>query len=291
MIALVGDRPVVVTGRVVRLAKPRDEPYECIDEPDRFIGELRRSNVQADVFTFSQEVSERVPRYGFPLEWEGVSVLTVTTYEHWWKHQINDKTRNMVRKAQQRGVEIRAVAFSDDLVRAIAEIYNERVIIQGKPNRHYAQDFDTMRRTQGTFLERSDFVGAYCRDELIGFFKLVRGRNVASLMSIIAKTAHRDKATTNALLSRAVEMCAERGIPSLHYGAWSRRSLGDFKRHHAFERVEVPRYFVPLTRRGRWLLALALHRPLSERLPERWWVALAGLRDRWNAIRFRDWKA
>jgi len=286
-VELVGGRAVIIAGRLARIARLRDEPFERLDDPVGFLDTLKRANVRADLFTFSQEIAERAPRYALPLEWDRLSVLTVTTYEHWWTRQINDKTRNMVRKARRRGVEVRAVALDDDLVRAIGSIYDERVLIQGTRNRHRGKSLDAMRRTLGTFGERSDFLGAYHGDELIGFLKLVRGRSVASVMSILARTGHRDKAPTNALLNHAVAMCAERGIPYLHYGAWSRRRLGEFKRHHAFERVDVPRYFVPLNRKGEWMLALALHRRLRERLPEDWLVRLAGLRDRWNAIRFR----
>jgi hypothetical protein len=288
---VVGGRAVVVTGTPVRTARLRDEPYECLDEPHAFIDDLRRAGARVDLFTFAQEITEREPRYDFPREWDSVAALSVTTYADWWTRQINDKTRNMIRKARKRGVEVRSVELNDDLVRAIAAIYDERVIIQGKRNRHYRLDFETMKRAQMTLHERSRFIGAFHGDELIGFAKLLRGTSVASLASVISKTAHRDKAPTNALLDQAVQLCAEWGVPYLRFGSWSRRSLGEFKKHHAFEKVAVPRYFVPLTLRGRALLALGLHRRLSERLPDDWFLALTGMRDRWNAIRFRAGKA
>ena len=61
----------------------------------------------------------------------------------------------------------------------------------------------------------------------------------------------------------------------LHYGLWSRRSLGEFKKNHAFEQYEIPRYYVPLTAKGRVALSLKLHRKMGERLPGKWQDYLA----------------
>ena len=44
---------------------------------------------------------------------------------------------------------------------------------QGRPFWHYGKDIDSVRIENATFSERSDFLGAYCGDELIGFIKLV----------------------------------------------------------------------------------------------------------------------
>ncbi len=63
--------------------------------------------------------------------------------------------------------------------------------------------------------------------------------------------SERDKAPTNALIAKAVEICAEAGVGLLQYGIWSRRSMGAFKKHNGFQAVEVPRYYVPLNWRGK----------------------------------------
>jgi hypothetical protein len=104
-------------------------------------------------------------------------------------------------------------------------------------------------------------------------------------MNIISMISHRDKAPTNALIARAVEICAQRGVPYLHYGLWSKRGLGDFKKHHAFEQIDVVRYFVPLNIRGQIALGLKLHRSLAEMLPEKLVNVLAEWRAKWNARR------
>jgi hypothetical protein len=284
VIARFEDRDLTITGRIFRSARPRDEPYECIEDPESFISGLKQSDIRADLFTFMQEISEPEPKYPFHLEWDSLAVLPVTSYENWLKNQINFKTRNKIRKAQKAGVELRSVPFNDDLVKAIMEIYNESPTRQGKPFLHYAKTFETLKRDHETFLSRSDFVGAFYRGEMIGFIKFVVGKNVASLMQIISKIAHRDKAPTNALIAKAVEMCGERKIPNLHYGIWSRRGLGVFKISHGFLRREIPRYHVPLTLRGKVFLGLRLHHGLRDYLPGQCRDYLAELRGKWMTL-------
>src|SRR5215469_2556720 len=116
----------IVTRRagVVRLCSLRDEYYEFVQDPAVFLRILKGdSHVKADLFTFIQCVTDPEPRFPYHLEFDSAALLSVTTFEHWWKKQINDKTRNMVRKAQKAGVEIRVVEFSDDLLRGIQAIY------------------------------------------------------------------------------------------------------------------------------------------------------------------------
>ena len=55
---------------------------------------------------------------------------------------------------------------------------------------------------KATFLDRSVFIGAYFKDTLIGFAKLVADGSweQAGLMHIFSATHHLDKAPTNALI-------------------------------------------------------------------------------------------
>jgi hypothetical protein len=284
----IGTQALAVKGRLCKVARLRDEYHEFVAEPAKFLPLLAaRGERHADLFTFIQPISEPTPQFPYPMEWEHTAVLAVSSYEHWWKRQINDKTRNRIRKATKCGVVLREVAFSDELVHGIARIYNETPLRQGRRFRHYGKGFPVLKAEHATFLERSDFVGAYHAGELIGFIKLVHGQGVSHLMQIISMDAHRDKAPTNALVAKAVELCAAKGVPLLHYGSWSRRSMGDFKKHHAFARVAIPRYYVPLTWRGHLALKVAWHRDLREKIPEAWVDRLAAWRNHWNAFTFR----
>ena len=276
---------LAINGRFVRIAKLRHEPYQCLSEPESYIARLKGAGTGADVFTFMQEISERTPRHSLQLEWESLAVVPVTTYENWWKRQINDKTRNVIRKSQKHGVEFRLADLDDDFVNGVVDIYNETPLRQGKPFTHYGMGFKEVKAHLNTFTEQSDFIGAYWKGELIGFIKFVRGKNVASLMQILSKIAHRDKSPTNGLIAKAVERCVELQLAHLHYSVWSKRGLGDFKRHLGFVQWDVPRYYVPLTLRGRMFLGCRLHRNVAELLPDKWMDVLVGLRSRWHSKR------
>jgi hypothetical protein len=123
-------------------------------------------------------------------------------------------------------------------------------------------------------LEQSIFLGAYLVDKLIGFAKLVvdESRTQAGVMNFVSLVEHRDKASTNVLIARAVQSCAEQGIPYLTYanfayGRKGRDSLADFKKNNGFAPFDMPRYYVPLTPLGRLGLALGLHRKWIDRVP------------------------
>jgi hypothetical protein len=288
----ISGRPVAVTGHFSRVVRLRDEYHDFIDNPGEFLAELSsRREIHGNLLTFIQRVADRTPRFTYHLEWDAAAVLQLSTYDHWWRKQINDKTRNMIRKAHKAGIEIRNAEFSNEFVEGIARIYNETPIRQGRRFKHFGKSLETIRREHATFLDRSEFLGAYYKDELVGFIKLVHGDGISNLMQIISMISRRDKAPTNALIGKAVESCAARRVPLLHYGTWSRRSMGDFKKHHAFERFEIPRYYIPLTSLGSLLLRCGLHRSLIDRMPEAWLDQLASWRTKWNSLRYRDPKS
>ncbi len=282
--SIIETHPVSTTGRLFKVARLRDEYHDWVQDPAEFANALASQRV-ADAFTFLQPITDRVPHHGYHLEWEHAAVLQLSTFEDWWKRQINDKTRNMIRKAQKSGVILRDVPFSDELVRGIMRIYNETPIRQGRRFRHFGKSIETIREEHATFLDRSDFVGAYHGESLIGFMKLVHGDGVSHIMNIVSLLSERNKAPTNALIAKAVERCVERGVTLLHYGSWSRRSMGEFKKHHAFQSMAIPRYYVPLTAKGRIGLQLRLHRSLREMLPAIWVDNLAEWRGRYQSYR------
>src|SRR5437667_10591558 len=116
-----------------------------------------------------QRKPDTSPKYRYPMVWDNLAVLPVTTYDHWWTRQVNDKTRNMVRRAHKKGVTLRELSFDDELLRGIWTIYNECAIRRGKPFAHYGKDLDTVGAEAGTFLDRSTFIGAFLEEKLIGF--------------------------------------------------------------------------------------------------------------------------
>jgi hypothetical protein len=182
--------------------------------------------------------------------------------------------RKDVKRAEKRGVVVKVVDFNDDFVRGIMAIYNETPIRQGRPFWHYRKDFNTVKMECATYLQRSEFLGAYCGNELIGFLKIVRVDRLARLMFIISKIAHYDKRPTNALIAKAVELCVQRKCSHLTYGNFAydgdaSTSLVAFKRRNGFEQVDFPRYFVPLTIKGKLCLKLKCHHGIKGMIPKK----------------------
>jgi len=278
---------VLISGGLFRTARLGSEDCEFVTNPQRFVAELARNNRGADLFTFRQRPSERDPKFDYLMDWEGLAVLPIESYEKWWKTQINDKTRNMVRKAGKKGVNLEVSELTDEFVRGIHAIYNECPIRQGKPYRHFGKNLEVLQREHSSFLDRSEFIGAYFEGRMLGFAKVVYNGDFANLMNIISLISERDRAPTNALIAKAIEHCAQKGIGFLQYGVWSRRSFGDFKLHHGFEHFKVPRYYVPLNSKGGLMVRLGLWKSIGARLPEGWIDRWAELRGRWYSFKYR----
>lgn len=280
---------------MLRIARLDAELYHFLSEPEPFIQTLRNSSDRIDIFTFMQGLPETGPRFNYHMEWDNLAVLPVSTFDNWWNTQIRSITKNRAKQAGKKGVTIREVPFDDNLARGIWEIYNECPIRQGRRFRHYGKDLDTVRREAATYLDCSIFLGAFLGVELIGFIKMVTDENPtqAGLMNILSKVKHKDKAPTNALLAQAVKSCADRGIAYLvynnyTYGNKQQDGLADFKERNGFHRVEVPRYYVPLTRFGELALRMGLHRRLADRLPESIAEKLRDLRKNWLSRRVQS---
>lgn len=286
-------REVVVQGRPCRVAQVDGEGYKFLSDPELAISALRGSKTRADLFTFLQKLPETAPKYSYPFEWDNFAVLPISTFDHWWTQQIGFKARNKAKQAEKKGITVREVPFDDALVRGIWEIYNEVPVRQGRRFPHYGKSLEAVRAISATFLDSSIFIGAFDADKLIGFIKLTMNdeRTQAGLMHILSLINYRDKAPTNALVAQAVRSSANLGITRLvyanfAYGNKARSSLSDFKERNGFQRVDVPRYYVPLTRWGALAFRLGLHRRLAEQLPESVAAKLRELRSRWYQRRF-----
>jgi hypothetical protein len=287
-------KDIRVTGGLIRIARLEADRYEFLEEPDVALDELRRCGKRIDIFTFMQKVSQTQPKYRYPMEWDNVAALPVSTFDDWFSRQINFKVRNKVRLAEKRDVTVREVPFDEALVRGISAVYNDSPVRQGRRFWHFGKDLETVRRENGTFLDRSVFVGAFLGESLIGFAKLVtdEDRGQAGLMQILSMISHRDKAPTNALIAQAVRSCAERRIRHLvyanfSYGKKEQDSLGDFKQHNGFQRIELPRYYVPMTLAGRAALGLGLHHGIGAHIPEPLLAKLRTLRRLWHGGTFQ----
>jgi hypothetical protein len=286
-------KEALIEGKVIRIARLDAEGYQFLEDPEAALRDLRDLESRIDLFTFTQKLADRSPKYRYPLEWDNMAVLPVSTVDHWLSHQIDFKARNKVRKAEKRGVVVREVCFDDAFVRDISAIYNESPIRQGKRFWHYMKDLDAVRRMNATFMDQSIFIGAFFQGSLIGFVKLVANEDgsQAGLMQIVSMIQHRDKAPTNALIAQSVRCCAARGITNLWYANFSygkkqQDSLADFKRHNGFQKVELPRYYIPLTSAGRIALLLGLHHSAADWIPDSVAASYRKVRSFWYMRRF-----
>ncbi len=287
-------KSIKIHGRLIRIARPDADSYESLRDPEAVLDGLRRSEMRIDLFTFMQIMPQTSPNFAYPMEWDNLAVLPVSTFEHWWAHQIRSFPRNRARQAQKKGVAIREVPFDESLVRGIWGIYNECPVRQGKPFVHYGKDIETVRKETATYLDSSVFIGAFIGERLIGFLKMTSDetRTQANLMSIVSMVQHRDKAPTNALIAQAVRACAERHIQylvyqSFCYGKKQPDSMSEFKENNGFQRMDLPRYYIPLTRIGRTAFRLGLHRGLAEYVPEPVFSKLRELRNAWHNRKFQ----
>jgi hypothetical protein len=135
----------------------------------------------------------------------------------------------------------------------------------------------------------SELIGAYVGNELVGFIRMVYVRNAAMTLQVISLRSQFAKKPMNALIAKAVEVCATKRLGHFVYGRYVYNhvpdSLTEFKRRNGFEEMRVPRYYIPLTAQGRLALTLNLHRPLAHRLPAPVMARLRQIRNSWSESR------
>jgi hypothetical protein len=279
----IGGQTYAITRGLVTVVGLEDDWYEDVPDPDSTIKILSTSKgFRPDIFTFWQRLPNIEPKYPFHMESESIAALRIESYDYWLNKQIKGSVRNKIRKSQKAGVEVREAAFDDDFVRGVVKIFNETPTRQGRRFWHYGKDFETVKRQFSRFLFREDLIGAYYRDELIGFVMLGKAQNYGMLGQIISMVSHRDKATNNALVAKSVEICDRKTLPYLVYAFWSDSTLADFKRFSGFEEVKLPRYFVPLTQKGKLALRFGLHRDWKAAVPDKIKNPLKQIRRSWH---------
>lgn len=269
-----GGRLVTSRSGLVRVATIHDEEWiqgDPIRDPEGSIGWLREKP-PADIFSFARPLPTCEPCYPFHFDWDNAAAVRTSEFNNWWD-SLPQETRKNVRRSQRRGVQVSSVLFCDQLVRGISNMYNETPIRQGRKFWHYGKSFEQVKTANATYLDRSEFIGAFRDGKLIGFIKLVIVNNVARIMQILSLEAHADKRPTNALLAKAVEICCNRSISHLVYGKYvygkkERSLVTEFKRRNGFHRLDFPRYYVPLTRRGSLAIRYGLYRGITELVPE-----------------------
>jgi hypothetical protein len=268
-------RTIVCAGGWLKTARILDEVW--LDEPPlsapiELIQSVRASSLGADLFTFGQALPNVIPRHAYHLEFDNLAVADTTDYTRWWNALPVDSRRNVTR-SQRKGVTVAAVAFTNDLVAQIKNLYDETPVRQGRKFWHYGKSLAQVASENASFGHRSQFLGAFLDGALVGFLKLVVVGSSARIMQALTSDQHHDKHALPALLAAAVEYCAARPLVRLIYGQYvygAKRdgAVTDFKRRSGFYEMMVPRYYIPFTTRGRIAIAAGLHRGLAGLVPE-----------------------
>lgn len=267
---IVDGKKIIVNGRFLKIASLEEEWYEDVEYPERLINAIKKSGLKADIFTFWQRLPDIEPKYNYHMEYDPIAAIPIADFDHWWTKQINAKTRNVARKAEKTGVEIKVTDFNDDFAKGMTVIFNETPVRQGKPFWHYGKTFETIKKQFSRYIFREDMIGAYYKGQLIGFIMLAYADEYAVTGQILSMIKHRDKSPTNALLAKAVQICAEKNIKYLVYAKWVEGSLGDFKKKNGFKKYNLPRYYIPISTIGRFSLSQKLHHGFFNLIPQKY---------------------
>ena len=290
----VDGRTVIMSGKWIKKASVQDEDLlegETVTDPASFVQRLKQTAPTADIFTFFQRLPDTTPKYSYRMEWDNIAVIPMSTFSNWWEKRVDPGVRRAVRKAAKAGVVVKLVEFDDAFVKGIVDINNETPIRQGKPFWHFQKSFDAVKRENSTYAERNAFLGAYWQDALIGYIRITYVDSCAHILQLLTMTKHFDKKPANALVAKAVEVGVQKGMSHLVYCNYvyndPKSSLTEFKRRNGFEKILLPRYYVPQTLKGKVALSLGLHRGLAQNIPKPILIQLLKMRSLWHARRLK----
>jgi hypothetical protein len=207
-----------------------------------------------------------------PQEWwakadDNIALFHVKSYDEWW-NGINKKTRNMIRKAEKSGISTCVAEPDEKLAKGIWKIYNETPIRQDRGFPHYGASLEEVRESL-RLMQNCTYVGAYLQDELVGFIQLVHGDNITIISQILSMQKNRDKAVNNALVAKAIQVCADQHVEWMMYGRIGNHpSLDSFKRSNGFEKFPLTRYYIPITGKGKIVVKLGLQKDAKDALPQ-----------------------
>lgn len=270
----IGNLTVVYFGRWFKIAEVDHEQYLDLDigaDVESLVTKLKAANLGIDIFTFTQKLPDIEPKHSYYMEWDNLAAIPITGYSEWLEKQATYDVRYRLRRWQRDGLELRKTELDDAFIHGVCKIYNESPVRQGKAFFYYHWDFERARREQTMFGGRTCVIGAYLHGELIGFIRMVYIKAYASVVDVLSLIKHRRMMPNNALIAKAVEICAQEGLSHFVYGRYvynnPASSLTAFKRRNGFQQVMIPKYYVPLTLKGALALKLRLHRRLVDHVP------------------------
>jgi hypothetical protein len=249
------------------IARDSEEYERNVIPTEQIIGKLGERG--ADIFTFLER--GWCHRFSDSKQWtkgnDNIALLHLTKYDDWWKN-IGKKTRNMIRKAEKNEIRTRAAEPDMNLAKGMWRIYNETPIRQERAFPHYGIKLEKVMQGLAS-IRNATYVGAYLHDELVGFVQLIHGDRIVIISQILSLQKHWDKAVNNALVAKAVEVCAGNHEEWIMYGRMGNHpSLDRFKQSNGFTKYQLTRYYIPITLKGRIATELGLQKELRDSLPQ-----------------------
>ena len=244
----------------------REYETDVVPTPE-FLEKMKE--IGADIFTFLERKwcnAVTNPSKSWAKIDDNIALLTITTYDDWWK-SISKKTRNMVRKAEKSGVKTVVAEPDQKLAEDMWKIYNETPIRQERAFPAYGISLETVKKYVLSS-QNCTYIGAYFQDALVGFIKLVHGKNITIMSQILSMQKHLDLALNNALIAKAIEVCANKREKWFMYARMGNHpTLDRFKENNGFRKFPLTRYCVPLNKKGELAIKLGLHRRVEDVLP------------------------
>lgn len=253
----------------IRIARDQREYETNIVPTGELLQKLGERGV--DIFTFLERTwcyKIQNPQKSWLKASDNVALLNLNSYDEWWA-SIGKKTRNMIRKAEKSGIMTGVAKPDERLAEGIWKIYNETPIRQERGFPYYGISLRQVIKGDLHSAQNWTYIGAYFQNELVGFIRLVNGDNITIISLILSLQKHWNKAVNNALVAKAIEVCASRGAKWIMYGRIGNHpSLDNFKNNNAFKKFTLTRYYVPLTSKGKLAMKLGLHREIKDALPQ-----------------------
>jgi hypothetical protein len=269
---IIDDIAIEVRGKRIKIGLINPMWYFYIENPESIIEKLKALDNKPDLFSFIQEPGDTEPRYPYPYERSNLAVIAVKSYDYWWSKQIQSNGKRNVKKSRKRGVEIKVEPYTDEVVRGIHSIYNETPLRQRRKFWHYGKSLEQVRKENATFQESADYICAYYENEMVGYLKLVYLHQSSGVMQIISMAKHRNLFINNGLIAKAVELSEQKKkkyfiYGNYDYGAKGSDSLTFFKKTNGFLKMDILKYFIPLTPKGKFAYTFKLHKKLIDFIP------------------------
>src|SRR5438552_3382758 len=139
----INGKTVIVTGRWLKTAAVHDDEWSEgeLEDPEGFIRTLKERelpNLRADLFTFAQKLPATGAKYRYPMEWDNIAAIRLTSFTDWWA-RVPQETRKNTRRSTRRGVAVTIRELDDDLIAGIVAINNESAVRQGARFPHYGK--------------------------------------------------------------------------------------------------------------------------------------------------------